>query len=582
MEVALTTDYCDSLGALQGNEIKRAMQVVMAIKNDSTAGGLRAHKIEHPSKHIVSYSVNMDLRIVAYQKNDKAILLYINHHDETYNWLNRRNFVIGPNEDFRIITTVEEEIPLVTDMLTNYKPQKTDKELIDESIISRLYEFDDDDSLFDFISRQPHKLQEPLFELALKVCKKHDCNVSRSFEVKVINDDKVLEEALLYPLEKWRIFLHPKQYDIINTPINQNAFITGAPGTGKTVCLVHKAKKYGDTVKANECVVVTTFMDCLKGYLLSMLKALNYNSKNVFIVDISAINQLGENYQKNYKYDGAFCLNNNKLFYISDNIHYRVRHILIDEYQDYSNTLVRIIKNLSKTTNLTVAFDYSQSIYKQINRTVDDLCDGDDMMKLFYSYRINKKILLRLQKIMKLISMLSRTEMMQGGVTLEEENIINSTLSATNGSDINLISFEDQTDFENLLENEYIEYRKKYEAKEIVVTEFFNDINLHLRESPDFKKEQLPDAVKPSYLYMPSLKGQEYKAGIIILDEGICRALNFNRLLFGDSDGTVKGLKNNARIFYNLLYVALSRFRDYVTVIYPREYQETIRPILGK
>ena len=38
--------------------------------------------------------------------------------------------------------------------------------------------------------------------------------------------------------------------------------------------------------------------------------------------------------------------------------------------------------------------------------------------------------------------------------------------------------------------------------------------------------------------------------------------------------------KMNSRFCLNLLYVALNRFRDYTTIIYPVNYKETITPIL--
>lgn len=49
--------------------------------------------------------------------------------------------------------------------------------------------------------------------------------------------------------------------------------------------------------------------------------------------------------------------------------------------------------------------------------------------------------------------------------------------------------------------------------------------------------------------------------------------LNLNQVLFTRSlpDG-VKGNADNVRRLYNLLYVGLSRFRDFLAIFYPAKY----------
>ena len=64
MQVALSEDFMEALGKLNGNEIKKASKTIMSIKKESDTNGLRAHKINHPCGSIVSYSVNMDITAV--------------------------------------------------------------------------------------------------------------------------------------------------------------------------------------------------------------------------------------------------------------------------------------------------------------------------------------------------------------------------------------------------------------------------------------------------------------------------------------------------------------------------------------
>ena len=133
---------------------------------------------------------------------------------------------------------------------------------------------------------------------------------------------------------------------------------------------------------------------------------------------------------------------------------------------------------------------------------------------------------------------------------------------------------------DRLLEEEYNSYRNSYKVDEIVVSQFIPDFYCNLQKDEHFNSEGVPLSVRASYLYLPTLKGKEYKAGILILDDVVCQLLNINRILFNRIDTSLKAPKLNARFYLNLLYVALSRFRDYITIMYPKDYKETITPIL--
>ena len=181
---------------------------------------------------------------------------------------------------------------------------------------------------------------------------------------------------------------------------------------------------------------------------------------------------------------------------------------------------------------------------------------------------------------MKLISMLSNEDAITGGITEEEKQIIQATEAAIEGSDIKLIPYKDAADKDSILENEYGLLRNTYKAEDIIVTSFIADLYRNLQNEPGFMNEVVPTSVRISYNYLPTLKGKEFKAGIIVLDEVVCQLLNTNRILFDRVDSSLRGTKLNSRFYLNLLYVALSRFRDFITVLYPAEYKETITPIL--
>lgn len=314
MQVALSEDFMEALGKLNGNEIKKASKTIMAVKKESDAKGLRAHKIEHPCGAIVSLSVNMDVRIIAHQKDSTITFLYIDHHDDAYNWIQKRNVFCGPNGDMRIVSTLKEKAPLAYEAFVPYAHAKKKAEKITTEMVEAIREINSDEELFFYIETQPEEIQEKLFDMAMNSLKAKSCRVSQKFDIRVVNDDDVLEEALKYPLEKWRVFLHPKQETVVTTSINESVLLTGAPGTGKTVCLVHKAKNLQNEIREGECIIISTFKTTLQVYIEGMLRLLSYDKNKVFVVDISLLYQItGEQLTENL--DGFFKWQGSALFY---------------------------------------------------------------------------------------------------------------------------------------------------------------------------------------------------------------------------------------------------------------------------
>ena len=50
-----------------------------------------------------------------------------------------------------------------------------------------------------------------------------------------------LERALDYPWEKWTVFLHPAQRQLVERDYSGPARVSGSAGTGKTIVALHRA-----------------------------------------------------------------------------------------------------------------------------------------------------------------------------------------------------------------------------------------------------------------------------------------------------------------------------------------------------
>ena len=79
---------------------------------------------------------------------------------------------------------------------------------------------------------------------------------------RTVHNVEELERALVYPWEKWTVFLHPIQRELIEKDYNGPVRISGSAGTGKTVVALHRAvhlaRKHPDAR-----ILLTTFSETL-------------------------------------------------------------------------------------------------------------------------------------------------------------------------------------------------------------------------------------------------------------------------------------------------------------------------------
>jgi superfamily I DNA/RNA helicase len=82
-----------------------------------------------------------------------------------------------------------------------------------------------------------------------------------------------LRQALEYPWEKWTVFLHPEQRQLVERSYVGPARVSGSAGTGKTIVAVHRAVYLART-NPNARVLLTTFSDTLASALHTKLRRL--------------------------------------------------------------------------------------------------------------------------------------------------------------------------------------------------------------------------------------------------------------------------------------------------------------------
>jgi superfamily I DNA/RNA helicase len=90
---------------------------------------------------------------------------------------------------------------------------------------------------------------------------------------RVMANMEELARALDYPWDKWTVFLHPEQRELVERDYAGPARVSGTAGTGKTIVALHRAAYLART-NPDARVLLTTFSDALAGHLQTRLNRL--------------------------------------------------------------------------------------------------------------------------------------------------------------------------------------------------------------------------------------------------------------------------------------------------------------------
>ncbi|MEA3386819.1 MAG: UvrD-helicase domain-containing protein, partial [Thermodesulfobacteriota bacterium] len=110
---------------------------------------------------------------------------------------------------------------------------------------------------------------------------------------RIMNNLEELERALEYPWEKWTVFLHPEQKQLVERDYSGPARVSGSAGTGKTIVALHRAVYLART-HPDARVLLTTFSDTLAYALRTKLRRLIHNEPRLGErLEVHAMNAIG-------------------------------------------------------------------------------------------------------------------------------------------------------------------------------------------------------------------------------------------------------------------------------------------------
>jgi superfamily I DNA/RNA helicase/mRNA-degrading endonuclease RelE of RelBE toxin-antitoxin system len=326
--VAISRDFLDSLAKLPQQIQKKVRTWTEKFQSNPTSPGIHFEPLQGvQDKKVRSVRIDQAYRAIVIQppKGDVFLCVWVDHHDEAYQWVRNKRFDINPNSGVLQLYEVQDVEPPP-------QPKLSPSQVAAPKPPAGLFAAHDDESLLlagvprpllpsvralmtdeDLDIMRPHlpedaaetlyglaagmSVAEAVAEVGKASSKPVDTeDFAAALEkptskrrFKVVEGDSELAAMFDQPLAQWRLFLHPSQQKIVEAKTNGPTRVLGGAGTGKTVVLMHRARhlarKVGDTQK----LLVTTYTKNLARELSRSLKALSGNdARRIEVVNLDA------------------------------------------------------------------------------------------------------------------------------------------------------------------------------------------------------------------------------------------------------------------------------------------------------
>jgi mRNA-degrading endonuclease RelE of RelBE toxin-antitoxin system len=342
MEFRIADTFIDSLARLMGDEQKAVKTTAFDLQMNPANRGMQFHKLaKAKDKNFWSVRVSSDLRLIVHKTDASLLLCYVDHHEKAYDWAERRKLETHPKTGAAQLVEIRERVEEVTvpkyvevEQAVASKPllfaHVSDDDLLGYGVPPEWLKDvrqANEDSFLKLADHLPSEAGEALLKLATGVTppvpQPHGAAPSTSVHrlmdgmtwsapdavragidpfahpdaqrrFRLIGDAAELERALDYPWEKWVVFLHPAQRQLVERDYAGPARASGSAGTGKTIVALHRAV-FLARGNPDARVLLTTFSDTLSNALHVNLRRLISNEPRLGErVEVHAINAIGQ------------------------------------------------------------------------------------------------------------------------------------------------------------------------------------------------------------------------------------------------------------------------------------------------
>jgi mRNA-degrading endonuclease RelE of RelBE toxin-antitoxin system len=290
--------FTDSLAKLTADEQKTVKTTAFDLQTSPKLPSLQFHRLDKTKdQRFWSVRGSRDIRLIVHRGEDALLLCYVGHHDDAYDWAERRKIEIHPRTGaaqlVEIRETVEEiKVPKYVDV-ERQAPQRprlfdgiSDDDLLGFGVPREW--LDDvrratEETYLELTDHLPREASEALLELATGGRPQPITPATAGADpfqhpdalrrFRLMGDVEELARALEFPWEKWTVFLHPAQRALAERSFNGPARVAGSAGTGKTIVALHRAAYFARSNPDNR-VLLATFSEPLANALRTKLRRL--------------------------------------------------------------------------------------------------------------------------------------------------------------------------------------------------------------------------------------------------------------------------------------------------------------------
>jgi hypothetical protein len=291
MEFRIADIFTDSLARLTGDEQKAVKTAAFDLQLNPASPGMSFHKLaKSRDKRFWSVRVSTDLRLIVHRTDDSLLLCYVGHHDKAYAWAERRKLETHPTTGAAQLVEIRERVqeivvPAYVSPPEAPAPKKTlvthlsDDELLGFGVPAEWLadvRQAPEDSVLTLADHLPAEAAEALLELATGGTPRRPqpapaaadpfAHPDAQRRFRVITDVDELARALEYPWDRWTVFLHPAQRELVERRFGGPARVSGSAGTGKTVVALHRTAHLA-RANPDARILLTTFSDTLASAL---------------------------------------------------------------------------------------------------------------------------------------------------------------------------------------------------------------------------------------------------------------------------------------------------------------------------
>src|SRR5579871_3945328 len=111
MEFRIADTFTDSLAKLTGDEQKSVKTAAFDLQLNPAHPSLQFHRLDKPKdRRFWSIRVSSDVRLIVHRTDTSLLLCYVGHHDDSYQWAERRKLETHPKTGAAQLVEIRERV----------------------------------------------------------------------------------------------------------------------------------------------------------------------------------------------------------------------------------------------------------------------------------------------------------------------------------------------------------------------------------------------------------------------------------------------------------------------------------------